>query len=215
MEQKEPQARGRPRGFDTATAVAAARNVFWTRGFAVPLDQIAVEVGLHKPSIYAAFGGKQGLYLAALDAYLRDSGTLVAAALDRSPLREALTQFFDSDLDVFLGGGPRGCFMLSTALLAAQTHPDIAERLSEAMKGLKQAITSRIAHASASGDIPRSSDVEALSDIVLAVHIALSARVRAGEPRHELRSSLRGIVTLVAGESDIVPLVDTAPDGKR
>ncbi|MGI8839784.1 MAG: TetR family transcriptional regulator C-terminal domain-containing protein [Caulobacteraceae bacterium] len=129
----------------------------------------------------------------------------MAAALARSNLGEALNQFFESDLDVFLGGGPRGCFMLSTALLVAATHPDIAERVSGAMKGLKHAITARIDHAVASGDIPASSDVEGLSDIVVAVHVALAMRARAGEPREALRRSLRRTVVLVAGGRATVP----------
>ena len=199
MEQKLGRVRGRPRGFDTAAALSAAQGVFWTHGLAAPLDQVAAEIGLHKPSIYAAFGGKHALYLAALDVYLQDSGALVAKALARPTLHEALTRFFESDLDVFLGGGARGCFMLSTALPVAALHPDIAERVSAAMKGLERAITSRLAEALAAGDIPASSDVEALSDIIVAVHVALSARARAGEPREALRRSLERTVALLSG----------------
>ncbi len=59
--------RGRPRGFDPEEALKAASERFRTLGYAATsLDDLAAATGLARPSLYAAFGDKKALYLAAL-----------------------------------------------------------------------------------------------------------------------------------------------------
>ena len=61
----------RPRSFDTATAVRAARQVFWTRvSEATSLPDLEAATGLRRSSLYQAFGSKRGLFDAAVASYL-------------------------------------------------------------------------------------------------------------------------------------------------
>src|ERR1700758_3939947 len=60
----------RPRTFDPDEALDAARDVFWQNGFQTPsLADTTAATGLSKPSLYAAFGDKTGLFLKVLDRY--------------------------------------------------------------------------------------------------------------------------------------------------
>lgn len=60
----------RTREFDTDAAVAAALEVFRHKGYeGASMRDLAQATGLGSGSIYAAFGSKDGLYLAALDLY--------------------------------------------------------------------------------------------------------------------------------------------------
>jgi len=61
-----------PRGrtFDKASAVDAAIDLFWSRGFAgVSMQDIAEATGVGNGSLYLAFGSKRALFLAAFRAY--------------------------------------------------------------------------------------------------------------------------------------------------
>jgi len=54
----------RPRSFDPDEALDLARDVFWRKGFqGTSLDDITAATGLAKPSLYAAFGDKNALFL--------------------------------------------------------------------------------------------------------------------------------------------------------
>ena len=67
MVQKEERRRGRPRSFDEGEVLEKARGVFWDLGYAATsLDDIVRATGLNRPSLYAAFGDKHALYMAAL-----------------------------------------------------------------------------------------------------------------------------------------------------
>jgi AcrR family transcriptional regulator len=62
-----PRPRGRPRKFDEDAVLRAALERFRTHGFAATsLDDLAEATGVNRPSLYAAFGDKRALYLAAI-----------------------------------------------------------------------------------------------------------------------------------------------------
>lgn len=62
---------GRPQTFETATAVRAAREVFWRDGYELAsLPDLEAATGLSRSSIYHAFGSKRGLFDAAVSSYL-------------------------------------------------------------------------------------------------------------------------------------------------
>ena len=98
MVQKEPQGaarpRGRPRSFDPDAVLDKARAVFWNLGYAATsLDDLAAATGLNRPSLYAAFGDKHALYLAALERSRAEATAALGAALSsEAPLRAVLTE---------------------------------------------------------------------------------------------------------------------------
>src|SRR5260370_30542155 len=60
----------RPRSFDPDEVLDIERDVFWRKGFqATSLDEITAASGIAKPSLYAAFGNKNALFLKILNRY--------------------------------------------------------------------------------------------------------------------------------------------------
>jgi AcrR family transcriptional regulator len=59
---------GRPREFDRDAALEAAMFLFWRKGFAATsMNDLCDAMGVRSPSLYAAFGSKEALYLEAVD----------------------------------------------------------------------------------------------------------------------------------------------------
>lgn len=62
---------GRVQTFETATVVAAARDLFWDRGYeATSVADLEDATGVQRSSLYHAFGSKRGLFDAAVRDYL-------------------------------------------------------------------------------------------------------------------------------------------------
>lgn len=84
---------GRPRSFDEGSAVAAAMTVFCERGYdGTSVDDLVGALGVHRGSLYQAFGSKRGLWLRALRANVEaltspddDLTMLLRAAVERAP----------------------------------------------------------------------------------------------------------------------------------
>lgn len=189
MEQNSPRRPGRPPAFDRDEVVEKAQRLFWRDGAAgVSLDSLSAATGLHKPSLYGAFGGKAGLYVAALDAYIERGAPDVRGALAQAPLRAALESFFEADLDIFCRTDERrGCFLVGTAIQAAADSAEIRSRVEAVFAGLRRLLQGRLERAVTEGDLAAGADAGALTEILFGTHIALAVEARAGAPRDSLR----------------------------
>ena len=191
---KAPAVRGRPRSFNTDKVLAAVRDTFWRNGYAgTSMDQLAAATGLHKPSLYGAFGDKKRLYLAALDHYLADVRADFALAFAHERLFDTITDILDRSISLFLSGergatGCTGCFMMNTAMTETNEDPEVLKVVRDAMDALDRAMVRRFRLAIEQGELPATADAEALAMIVVAAHYEISARSRAGYSRRELKA---------------------------
>ncbi|MEA3029146.1 MAG: hypothetical protein QOG13_471 [Sphingomonadales bacterium] len=204
-----PPVRGRPRSFNTDDVLARVRDTFWRYGYAgTSMDQLSAATGLHKPSLYGAFGDKKRLYLAALDNYLAQVRADFAEALAVPTLAESLYAVTERSIEKYTGEseGGTGCFMMNTAMPEAAEDPEISRVVRESMDGLDRALFRRFQKAIDAGELPPSADPQALAMILVANNYELSAKARAGYSRAELR--------LLADKAlDLVGRIAGAPAG--
>jgi len=182
--------RGRPRGFDTDTVLGQVRDTFWRYGYAgTSMDQLSAATGLHKPSLYGAFGDKKRLYLAALDNYLAEVRAEFAEAFAIPKLAESLYALTEWSIDKFMPDeGATGCFMMNTAMTEAGEDPEISRVVRESMESLERAVVRRFQKAVDEGELAAGVDPKSLAMILVANHYELSGRARAGYSREELRA---------------------------
>jgi TetR/AcrR family transcriptional regulator, copper-responsive repressor len=182
--------RGRPRSFNTDEVLGQVRNTFWRYGYAgTSMDQLSAATGLHKPSLYGAFGDKKRLYLAALDNYLAEVRVQFAEAFTVPDLFDSLYAMSEWSIDKFVRSDEgSGCFMMSTAMPEAAEDPEISRVVREAMESLERAMVRRFEKAIDEGQIGPQADPHALAMIMVANHYELAARARAGYSRAELRT---------------------------
>src|SRR5438445_11772806 len=63
--------RGRPRSFEPEVVLEQAMALFWRHGYSgTSFGDLTEATGLTKPSLYAAFGDKEALYLKCLQHYV-------------------------------------------------------------------------------------------------------------------------------------------------
>lgn len=192
--------RGRPRSFDTDQVLDRVRDTFWRYGYAgTSMDQLAAATGLHKPSLYGAFGDKRKLYLAALDNYLADIRAEFAVAFAIPDLFESLKAMTEWSIDKFMGKDEAGsgCFMMHTAMPEAAEDPEISRVVRESMDSLDRALVRRFEKAREAGQISADADPHALAMVMVSNHYEISGRARAGYSREELRALADRALNLV------------------
>ena len=195
-----PAGRGRPRSFDTDKVLGSVRDTFWRFGFAgTSMDQLAAATGLHKPSLYGAFGDKKQLYLAALNHYLAEVSADFALALSRDTWLESATELLDQSIELFLRGkdGANGCFMMHTAMTETNSDPEILHVVRDAMDRLDRAMVRRFRVAIEQGEFPAAADPEAMAMVIIGAHYEVSARSRAGYSRKELKAMAARAIEVV------------------
>ncbi len=201
-----PRRRGRPRAFETETALTQAMDVFWKDGFAATsLDDLSAATGLNRPSLYGAFGDKRALYLQAYRQYRKQTGeTFAPLFAAREPLRVKLKRILLAALDLYLSGaeGPRGCFTVLSSASDAIADPEIHAIVAEAIDNTDRAFGRLFADAREAGELPASADPRRLARIASATIHTLSIRARARIPRADLLSIVDDAVAVICGVAD-------------
>jgi AcrR family transcriptional regulator len=161
------------------------------------MDQLAAATGLHKPSLYGAFGDKKRIFIEALQRYLADASEQFAAALSRPSLVDSLSEMAARAIVMFTRDGPRGCFMMQAAVPEASEDAEVTGIVRKAMEGLDRALVRRFQRAIDEGELAASADPQALAMMVAANHYDLSARARAGYSVDELQAFAARSLALV------------------
>jgi AcrR family transcriptional regulator len=199
----ERRPRGRPRAYDPQQALASAADMFWKNGYdGTSLDDLVAATGMNRPSLYAAFGDKQELYLKTLQRY-REEGRAMALRLleDDPPLRVYLARFYKAALDLYLGGGSRGCYAIGTAATQAVSDPDVRAFLAESIKMTDRFFARLIGQARDRGELPPGSDPTALAQVASATLHTLAVRARAGVSRKDLDVLASAAIDTICGRA--------------
>ncbi|HWL67185.1 MAG TPA: TetR/AcrR family transcriptional regulator [Geminicoccus sp.] len=187
--------RGRPRAFDREAALAKATRLFWLKGYeATSISDLTEAMGIGSPSLYAAFGSKESLYLEALSFYADHYGDLVwgrysAAATARQAVECLLLDSAVALTDT-CGGNPPGC-MVTLSSAGCGEHAELDARMRSARAAMLDRLEARIGKAVAEGELPASTDVQALARFVQTVQSGMSILARDGAGRSELEAVAR------------------------
>jgi AcrR family transcriptional regulator len=193
--------RGRPRAYDPGEALQAARDIFWVKGYAATsLDDIVAATGMNRPSLYAAFGDKEAIYLSAL----KMQGELLVSAIEGAvkldiKLKAFLDLFFARCIDSYLQGaqGPRGCFLVGTALTESLMREDVGAVVRDAFGRCEEHLEQRFRAAKKTGELAKSVEPRALAMLVSSTMHELAMLARSGESRARLQERVNLVMKLI------------------
>ena len=199
---------GRPRKFTEEDVVVAARDQFWSAGYAgTSLDDLTAATGLGRGSLYAAFGDKHALFLRALDEYCAkvldgidsELGASATPAYDRLVAhirRIAQANVADTRR--------RGCLMAKSAAELGATDKDVARRVKRVLDGHQAALADAIEAAQRDGDIDAGADAKSLAALLLAVIRGLEAMRKGGSSPSAIIAAADQAIALLPSPAAVV-----------
>ncbi|MFC4118717.1 TetR/AcrR family transcriptional regulator [Nonomuraea zeae] len=188
----------RTKEFDPETALQAALELFWERGYeATSMADLVERLGIARASIYGTFGGKRELYLKALERYL-EQHDVVEPLSQPGPALPALRAFLDSYVAECLADElRRGCMVVNTAVEFGASDPVVSRRVVASWAGLETALASTLVRARAQGEIPAEKDPHALARFLLVLLQGLRVLGRADPDPRRLRDAVDQAMTAV------------------
>lgn len=182
-------AMGRPREFDTEKAIARAMRLFWSQGYeGTSLTDLTDELGITRPSLYAAFGSKEALFLKALDLYESRAGYRAAALA--APTAYAYAQALLEGAADLHGdkNNPPGCLGVQGALACAPQSNSVREELARRRRVGEATIRDRLKRAKIEGDLPADANPADLARYLSIVIYGITVQAAGGATRKELQS---------------------------
>jgi AcrR family transcriptional regulator len=181
---------GRPREFDRDAALEAAMILFWRKGFsATSMNDLCDAMGIRSPSLYAAFGSKEELYLEAIEHYAGTHGSAVWDQLAQGGTARAGIEGLLIAATESLPKSritPAGC-MAMLAAVGDEWPAAIARVVRKVRLEVLDKLRARLEAAVAEGELPASADIDGLSRFYLSVLQGMAIQARDGATKAELR----------------------------
>ncbi|SHF69676.1 transcriptional regulator, TetR family [Jatrophihabitans endophyticus] len=179
---------GRPRGFDQDTALEAAMQLFWAKGYeATGVAELTEAMGITPPSLYAAFGNKEELFRRAVDRYVTGPASHLAVALDQPTARAVAEHLLRGMVALAAGvGTPTGCMTVQGALPASDRNRAAHEHLAARRRQGEAMLAERLGRA-APAELPGGQDATAVARYLFAVRFGLAVQAAGGASAAELQ----------------------------
>lgn len=146
----------RVRAFDVDKAVDRAMNLFWSNGYkATSLQDLIGGMGISKSSFYETFGSKHGLFMKAIDYYVRSVTTQILGAADMdAPANKIIRALFDRAVQRMVDkDSRRGCFLNNCAVEVSIHDGDASTRVARGLDIMEEAMYRLVIRGQAEGNI--------------------------------------------------------------
>ena len=190
----------RPREFDEVTALEAATECFWQRGYeATSVRDLADKMGISAPSLYNTYGDKRSLFVQALERYLNQSTRARIKRLEESlPPKQAIRQFIEEIIKRSVNDRERrGCFLINSALEVAPHDKELGALIADRLAEIEAFFHRSIKAAQAEGVVPRDRAAKDVARLLLGVLLGIRVLARSKPERALLEGVARPALALL------------------
>lgn len=182
------QTLGRPRSFDTDHALKCALQVFWEKGYdGTSLNDLTEAMGINKPSLYAAFGNKEQLFIKAIDLYDSRPNSYFYNALEQESIIAMVERMLMGAAEQMSDASqPQGCMMVQSAFASKEPTELIKEAVEEKHKQMSSLLITKFEQAQACGELPATCNCSALLDYLFTIIMGMSLHSSNGATRKQL-----------------------------
>lgn len=160
----------RTKEFDPDVVLDRAMELFWERGFeATSMALLTERLGIGRASLYATFGDKHQLYLAALRRYLQTRDPDPLELLSRpGPVVPAVRALVEAYVQESLTDERRrGCLVVNSATELLPHDQPVTQLVESSWQSLETALSSALIRARAQQELPPDRDPRALARFLL------------------------------------------------
>jgi len=190
----------RPTNFDRSDVLQQAIQLFWVQGYSnTSIKNLVAVTGLQPGSLYAAFGDKRGLFLAALDMYFETMKHDLFAALhnDKPPI-ERLTDFFNQLVqESYCDPERKGCLLINTLSEIPVNDVEINTRLQAMFSEVEQELKQLLIEAKTLGHISEHQDPETLAKFLVTGIFGLRLFNKTQPDSDSLQAIVRHLLTSI------------------
>lgn len=194
----------RPKEFDEQFVVARAVELFQRKGYdATSVRDLLDATGLSSSSLYAAFGGKEQLFVRALKAHAAEERQALRAQLTApSGMRNNVRNVFEGLIDQLMEPGDHPSLTLRAAVELATSMPTVFTLLSDYIQELTHMFATLLQNAHDRGEIALRFPAADLAHYLLLNAYNLGLVARLGASREQLGRYAQVALSALEGPAD-------------
>ncbi len=193
---------GRPRSFNEAEVLSRVMDVFWRQGYdGTSMADILSATGLHKGSVYQAFGDKHSLFVRALQAYIDNMGADMRRLASQAEsgidaLRSVTHYHIDHGLDA--DGVNTGCLALNTLVETAQEDPEVMAVLESAYAMRTRLMSQAVIRAQEEGKLRQDWSVERIVHLIAATEAGILVELKGALDESDAKAMMDDLLSTLA-----------------
>lgn len=192
--------------FDPEAVLASVEELFWRRGVSsTGVADIVAATGVNRSSLYATFGGKRELYLAALRRYAdRRSGPVLRGLAEDGRGLPSIADFFRALIRARCTGEHArwGCMVTNAHAGGEHDDPDVRAVLHEHHARLRAAMAAALARAGAAGALRPGVEPDVSADVLALLAYGVNLRSRAGASPEALEETVTAVLAALANRPE-------------
>lgn len=164
------------KSFNEDEAVGKAMKVFWEKGYEpASMADLIAGTGISRGSLYNAFGGKEQLFVKALQKYDTDNRRGILAEMEAmdDPKRAIATLFDGIVAETVADTRKKGCFLVNTASELVTHGEEVNRIVRTGLREFEAFFRRSIEVAQARKQLPDSLDPEATAKGLMAMIVAI------------------------------------------
>ncbi len=180
---------GRPREFDTEKVLDDAMRAFWAKGYeATSLADLMDATGLHKGSLYQAFGDKHALFIQSLNRYLEGMRHEKTRLLREAPtplegVQAVVHGMLDrADDDCAC---PKGCMAINALVELAPHDSAVQEIMANHIRVMRSSMEQTVAAAQAQGQMSGNLSPEVVTALLMTFMAGLATNLKGAMTKAE------------------------------
>ncbi len=182
----------RTKQFEPDEVLDRAIHVFWDKGYeATSMQDLVEAMEINRFSLYATFGGKHDLYLAACDRYRE---TVVPSVLDGLENGDTGLASIRSYLDHLITGNDesrRGCMLVNAAVELAIHDDDVGAHVGAMIKRIENAFYAALQRARRAGEVVPNVNLRDHARLLAVVAHGLLVNMKGGMTLEQARKVVR------------------------
>jgi AcrR family transcriptional regulator len=179
---------GRPREFDFDNALDRALLVFWRNGYeGASIADLTEAMGINPPSLYAAFGNKEGLFRKAVDRYVERHAGFWDVASAKPTAHAMVEHLLHASADFVTDeANPRGCLFVRGPMACSEAANKIRDELVTRRATGEARLRERLERAIAGGEISPELNPADYARYIMTVLEGMSVQAAGGASREDL-----------------------------
>lgn len=153
--------------------------------------------GLSPPSLYAAFGSKEQLFMEAVELYTGQIRALAARAVAEAPTTRAKVEALlrSSVVATTEPGEPRGCLLVQGAIACSPSSDNVQRYLHGLRMKTHRTVTQCLKDGLAAGELPAGIDIAGLASFYTTLIHGLAIQARDGASRASMLATVERAMT--------------------
>lgn len=175
----------------------ASTLVFWKRGFkGTSMNDLVAATGLNKHSMYKEFGSKEGLFLACIDHYAKETTKDLAVILTKQPMGfHNIESYFQNRIDYLSTANNDSCLLVNSAIEKDALSDEINARVQKYLSLHEQAFYACLEAAQRSGEVPEYKDIKMLAGYLMCFLDGLNVMGKTGPDKKSLERLVNEVLS--------------------